>query len=125
MDSYFQQPKEPLDTLFCLFSNSSRSWLFNYLVTSRLNLTALRFNKFLGTPFQARLLTALKNFHQNFVPTFLFPKNVEENSSGRNIVLTKEIYTKIVGFLKKWLEVEFVVMAVLYLKVLHETSHFC
>ena len=111
--------------LFCHFRNSGRSWLLHHLVTSRLNLTVLRFNRFWGTLFQAHLLTALKNFLQDFVPTLLFAENVKENSSGPNIVLTKEIYTKIVGFLKKWLEVGFVVMAVLYLKVLHETSHFC
>ena len=38
---------------------------------------------------------------------------------------TKEIYSKIVGFLKKWLKAEFVVIADVYLKALHERSHLC
>ena len=125
LDSSFQRLKEQLDTLFRLFRNSGKSWSFYQLVASRLTLTALRFTKCWIKGFQARILTALKNFLQNFVATILFAENVNEKGSGRNIVLTKEIYTRIVDFLKKRLKVEFVVMAGLYLKVLHETSHLC
>ena len=35
----------------------------------------------------------------------------------------KENYAKVIGFCKKWLKVEFIVVTNFFLKVLNETSH--
>ena len=94
-------------------------------VATFLGLLALRFTKVSGTRFQAHVLNALKNFLRNYLTSLLFAENVEENGNGKNALVTKETYPKIVGFRKKWLKHQFVATANLFLKVLDETCHLC
>lgn len=124
-DGTFEQIKDHLDTLFRLFKNSGKAWSLYQLLASRLNLIALRFTKVGGTRFQAHILRALTNFLRNFVVSLLFAENVEESGSGKNSVVTKDMYPKIVGFRKKWLKFEFIIVVGMYLKVLNQTSHLC
>ena len=117
--------KEMLDTLFQLFRNSGKTWTLYQTVATFLGLPALRFTKVSGTRFQAHVLNALKNFLRNYLTSLLFAENVEENGNGKNALVTKETYPKIVGFRKKWLKHQFVATANLFLKVLNETGHLC
>ena len=84
-----------------------------------------RFTRVGGTCFQAHTRIALKNVLRNFLTTLLFAENVEEHGSGKNSLVTKETYAKVIGLHKKWLKVEFIVVTNLLLKVLDETSHLC
>ena len=52
----------------------------------------------------------------------LFPKNVEEQASGKESLVTKEMYPKIIG-LKKWRELKFLASANTFFCVLNETAH--
>ena len=55
----------------------------------------------------------------------MFAENVEEHGSGKNSLITKETYAKVIVFCKKWFKVEFIVVTNLFLKLLIETSHLC
>ena len=52
----------------------------------------------------------------------LFPKNLEEQASGKESLVTKEMYPKIIG-LKKWRELKFLASANTFFCVLNETAH--
>ena len=105
-DSYqgeksFQKVKEMLDSLYCLFRNSGKTWSLFQLIASTLHIPSLRFTRVGGTRFQAHTLIALKNFLRNFFTTLLFAENVEEHGLGKNSLVTKETYAKVIKFCKK------------------------
>ena len=105
-DSYqgeksFQKVKEMLDSLYCLFRNSGKTWSLFQLIASTLHIPSLRFTRVGGTRFQAHTLIALKNFLRNFFTTLLFAENVEKHGLGKNSLVTKETYAKVIKFCKK------------------------
>ena len=90
-----------LDSLYRLFRNSGKTWSLFQLIASTLHIPSLRFTRVGGTRFQAHTLIALENFLRNFFTTLLFAENVEEHGSGKNSLVTKETYAKVIGFRKK------------------------
>ena len=127
-DSYtnnktFSEIKDMLDVLFRMFRNSGRTWRIYQLVAEKLSLVPLRFTKVGGTQFQAHTLNALSSFIRNFVISAFFVENVEEQGSGKDSLVTKEMYPKIVGYQKKWLKLEFLASANMFYRILNETGH--
>ena len=53
----------------------------------------------------------------------LFAENVEEQVSGKESLVTKKMYPKIIGFKKKWKELKFLASANTFFGVLNETAH--
>ena len=53
----------------------------------------------------------------------LFAKNVEEQGSGKELLVTKEMNPKVIGFKKKWRELTFLASANTFFCVLNETAH--
>ena len=83
--------------------NTGKTWTLHQTVATSLGLVAQRFTKVSGTMFQAHVLTALKNL-RNLLNSVLFAENVEENGSGKDVLVTKETYPKTCGFCKKMVE---------------------
>ena len=52
----------------------------------------------------------------------MFAENVEQSGSGKDRIVTKEMYPKIVGFRKKWSKFVFIGSANLYFQVLNGTA---
>ena len=110
----FSDIKEMLDVLYRLFRNSGKSWRIYQLLAEKMSVSVLRFLRCGGTHFQAHTRSALTNFIRNFLVSLLFAENVEEQGSGNDRLVTKEMYPKIVGFRKKWSNFEFIATANLY-----------
>ena len=53
----------------------------------------------------------------------LFAENVEEQGSGKESLVTNDMYPKIIGFKKKWRELKFLASANTFFCVLNETAH--
>ena len=122
-NNIFSEMREMLDVLYRLFRNSGKSWRIYQLLGEKLEINVLRFVRCTGTRFQAHTLKALANFIRNLLVSLLFVENVEQQGSGVNSIVTKEMYSKLVGFRKKWGKFEFVATTNLYYRVLRETSH--
>ena len=112
-----------LDVLHRLFKNGGRSWHIYQRVAEALNLVPLRFTRVVGTRFQPHTLSVLSSFLQKFLITMLFARNVEEQGSGKESLVTKEMYSEIIGFKKKWRELKFLASANTFFPVLIETAH--
>ena len=52
----------------------------------------------------------------------LFVENAEEHGNGKNRIVSREMYPKLVGFRKKWEKYEFSAIVQLFLVVLKQTS---
>ena len=87
-DHTFVKIKEMLDFLFRLFKNSGRLWHIYKQVVEALDL-------------------ALSSFLRNFLVTMLFTKNVEHQESGKDSLVTKEMYPKLFRFKTKWHQLKF------------------
>ena len=122
-DHTFVKIKEMLDFLFRLFKNSGRLWYIYKQVVEALDLVPGCFTRVGGTRFQPHTLLALSSFLRNFLVTMLFTKNVEHQESGKDSLMTKEMYPKIFGFKTKWHQLKFLASANIFLRVLNETSH--
>ena len=123
-DKTFTEIKEMLDVLHRLFKNSGRSWHIYQRVAETLNLVPLCFTRVGGTRSQPHTLNALSSFLQKFLMTMLFAENVEEQGSGKESLVTREMYPKIIGFKKKWRQLKFLASANTFFRVLNETAHF-
>lgn len=124
-ESTFDKIKTTLTTLFYLFKNSGKSWRMFRLAGEQLGLQVLRYTKVHGTRFQAHMHQGLSNFLRNLLCFLLFCENVEEAGSGKDAIVTKKMYPKIVGFRKEWSNYKTIATANLYFQVLCETSRLC
>ena len=110
-DHTFVKIKEMLDVLFRLFQNSGRLWHIYQLVAEALDLVPVCFRGVGGTRFQPHTLSVLSSFLRNFSVKMLFTENLEHQGSGKNSLVTKEMYPKIIRFKKKWCDLKFLVSA--------------
>ena len=119
----FEDVRETLHTLFKLFKDSGRSWRLFQLVGETIGLNVLRYTKVTGTRFQPHVKRGLSNFFRNFLPILLFAENVEEQGNGKDAIVTRLMFPKIIGLHKKWSMFEWIGVANLFYKVLLETSY--
>ena len=122
VESSFENIQSTLITLFYLFKNSGKSWRLFRVVGETLGLNVLRYTKVHGTRFQAHIHRGLSNFIRNFLPFLLFTENAEEQGKGKDGIVTRKLYPKIVGFRKDWTKYSTIAIANLFFKVLSETS---
>ena len=122
-DKTFTEIEEMLNVLHRLFKNDGWSWHIYQRVAGALNLVLLCFTCVVGTRFQPHTLSVLSSFLQNLLITMLFAENVEEQGSGKEWLVTKKMYPKIIGFKKKWRELKFLASANTFFGVLNETAH--
>ena len=99
-DHTFVEIKEMLDVLFRSFKNSRKSWHIYQLVADALDLVSVCFMHVSGTRFQPHTLLALSSFLRMLI-TMLFTENVEHQGSGKDSLVTKEIYPKTIRFKKR------------------------
>ena len=64
----------------------------------------------------------LPNFLRNFWCILLFAENVVEQGLGVDSLVTKKMYPKIIGMRKKFMQFGWFATAILFYKVLNETS---
>ena len=96
-DSYEIEPediKETMDHLYRTFKCSGKSWRIYPIIREKLQIKVLRFVHCGGTHFQAHTRNALTSFLRNFLVTLLFAENCEQQGSGKNRIVTKEMYTR-------------------------------
>ena len=65
----------------------------------------------------------MSNYLQNFLCYLLFAENGEEHGSDKNALVTKAVFSNIVGFRQKWITFEWTALANLFYKVLNKTSN--
>ena len=128
-DSYFEKQefekiKESLHILFKMMKDSGKTWDAFQVVSDCLGLKVLRYTKVMGTYFQAHVQQGLSNFLRNFWCMLLFAENVVEQGSGVDSLVTKKMYPKIIGMRKKFTQFGWFAAAILFYKVLNETSQF-
>lgn len=111
-----------LDILFGLYRNSRKSCRIDQFLGEKMSVPVLRFLRCGGTWFKAHLHNALTNFIRNLV-SVLFAGKIEEHGNGNDGIITKDMYTKIVGIPEIWSKFEFIATVKLYFKVLKETAH--
>ena len=63
----------------------------------------------------------MHNFIRNFLANLHFVENIE-HGNGKNHIVAREMYTKLVGFWKKWEKCEFSGIVQLFLVVLKQTN---
>ena len=120
----FQEIKESLHILFKMMKDSGKTWDAFQVVSDCLGLKVLRYTKVMGTCFQAHVQQGLSNFLRNFWCMLLFAENVVEQGSGVDSLVTKKMYPKIIGMRKKFTQFGWFAAAILFYKVLNETSQF-
>ena len=75
-----------------------------------------------GTRFQAHVHRGLSNVIRNFLTFILFTENAEEQRMGKDVIVTRKVYPKIIGFRKDWTNYGTIATAYLFLNVLSEIS---
>ena len=118
----FEEIKEMLHILHRLFKNSGKSWRLFQQVGENVGIATYRYAKVGGTRFQTHTLSALNNFIRNFLVNLNFVENAEEHGNGKNCIVSREIYPKLVGIRRKWEKCEFSGIVQLFLVVLKQTS---
>ena len=126
-DSYskiqeFEEIKESLHILFKMMKDSGKMWDAFQVVGDHLGVKVLQYMKVTGTCFQAHVQRGLSNFLRNFWCMLLFAENVVEQGSGVDSLVTKKMYPKIIGMRKKFMQFGWFATAILFYKVLNETS---
>ena len=123
-DSYKREKafEEVKDVLFKMMKDSGKTWRIFQEIGERIGVKVLRFTKVSGTRFQPHVRRGLSNFLRNFLCLLLFAQNVEEQGSGKDALVTKIMYPKIIGYRKKWNKFEWVATATLCYRVLIETT---
>ena len=126
-DSYskiqeFEEIKESLHILFKMMKDSGKMWDAFQVVGDHLGVKVLQYMKVTGTCFQAHVQRGLSNFLRNFWCMLLFAENVVEQGSGVDSLVTKKMYPKIIGMRKKFTQFGWFAAAILFYKVLNETS---
>ena len=102
----FEEIKESLHILLKMMKDSGKTWDAFWVVGDRLGVKVLRYTKVTGTRFQAHVQRGLLNFLRNFWCMLLFAENVVEQGSDVDSLVTKKFAA-----------------AILFYKVLNETSH--
>ena len=59
-----------------------------------------------GTQFQAHIHRGLSNFNRKFLTFLLFTENAEEQGLGKDVIVTRKMYPKIIDFCKDWINCE-------------------
>ena len=122
-DSFFQvsnfnEIKEMLGHIFCMFKISGKVWRVFRVLVETIGVFIVRFVKADGTRFQQHVYDAMKNFMRNFVILQMFA----ENAKGSKKLLTSDTKRRLVNYQEKWLSCEYMGSCYLFQSVLNETQ---